>query len=70
MSQGAQEEGEEAVQHLVPALLWLASGEWAWKAQVCSHAALFVSPQIPFSDGGPGQGGHQLPWLGLNDFPR
>lgn len=32
-------------------------------------AASFVFPQIPFSDGGPGHGGHQLPWLGLNDLP-
>lgn len=32
--------------------------------------SLSVSPQIPFSDGGPGWGGHQLPGLGWNDLLR
>lgn len=31
------------------------------------EGSLFVSPQIAFSGGGPGHGGHQLPRLGLND---
>lgn len=37
MSRGAQERGGEVAQRLAPAPLGPASGQWAWRAQVCSH---------------------------------
>lgn len=70
MSRGAQERGGEVAQRLAPAPLGPRLGPVGVEGSgLQPRAALFVFPRIPFSDGGPGHGGHQLPWLGLNDLP-